>query len=43
MGVFGSYQVFRSIVSRELSFRQVAGSLAANVPKRVNGVASIGK
>eukprot|EP00339_Tiarina_fusa_P028511 CAMPEP_0117010482 /NCGR_PEP_ID=MMETSP0472-20121206/9227_1 /TAXON_ID=693140 ORGANISM="Tiarina fusus, Strain LIS" /NCGR_SAMPLE_ID=MMETSP0472 /ASSEMBLY_ACC=CAM_ASM_000603 /LENGTH=129 /DNA_ID=CAMNT_0004713025 /DNA_START=8 /DNA_END=394 /DNA_ORIENTATION=- len=41
MGAFGSYQVAKNVISKQMKFRQIAGSLAANVPKRVNSVASI--
>ena len=43
MGVFGTYQVAKSVATRQLQFKQIAGSLAANVPRRVNSVASVGK
>uniref|UniRef100_A0A7S4M9D1 Uncharacterized protein n=1 Tax=Vannella robusta TaxID=1487602 RepID=A0A7S4M9D1_9EUKA len=41
MGVFGTYQVAKSVATRQLQFKQIAGSLAANVPRRVNSVASV--
>jgi len=41
MGTFGSYEVVNAIISKKFTFKQIAGCLAANVPKRVNAVSSI--
>jgi hypothetical protein len=43
MGVLGVSQVVKNIASRQTSFREIAASLAGNVPRRVNGMATIGK